>query len=104
AASAAQPKVVALTAGTFLIRSPITISSSYVVLRGAGPTQTKVIGQTGANMIRMGWKWNYTGVWNVTSDNPKGASSITLADASAIQPVDVLQIDMAAHPSFFPTP
>jgi hypothetical protein len=99
-ASAAQPRVVLLTAGTFLIRSPITINSSYVVLRGAGPTQTKIIGQTGANIIRMGWKWNYTGLVNVTSDNPKGATSITLVDASAIQPGDVLQIDMVDDRSF----
>jgi hypothetical protein len=100
AASAAQPKVVVLPAGTYLIRSPITINSSYVVLRGAGPTQTKIIGQTGGNMIRIGWKWNYTGLWNVTSDNPKGATSITVSDASAIQPGDVLQIDIVDDTSF----
>ena len=91
--------MVLLTAGTYLIRSPITINSSYVVLRGAGPTQTKIIGQTGGNMIRVGWKWNYTGLVNVTSDNPKGSTSITLSDASAIQPGDVLQIDMVDNRS-----
>jgi hypothetical protein len=100
AASAAQPQVVVLPAGTYLIRSPITINSSYVVLRGAGPTQTKIIGQTGGNMIRLGWKWNYTGLWNVTSDNPKGSTSITVSDASSIQTGDVLQIDVVDDTGF----
>jgi hypothetical protein len=100
AATAAQPKVVVLPAGTYLIRSPITINSSYVVLRGAGPTQSKIIGQTGGPMIRLGYKFNYTGLVNVTSDNPKGSTSITVADASAIQPGDVLQIDIVDDTSF----
>ena len=99
-ANASSPKVVMLPAGTYLIRSPITVGSSYVVLRGAGPTQTKIIGQTGGPMIRMGYKFNYTGLINVTSDNPKGSTSITVADASAIQPGDVLQIDIVDDTSF----
>jgi hypothetical protein len=52
------------------------------------------------NMIRVGWKWDYTGLQNVTSDNPKGSTSITVSDASAIQAGDVLQIDMVDDPSF----
>ena len=100
-ASAAQPQVVLLPAGTYLITTPILLNVSYVVLRGAGPTQTMIIGHTGSsNMISVGWRWNYTGLWNVTSDNPKGSRSITVSDASAIQPGDVLQIDMVDDLTF----
>jgi len=100
-ATAAQPRVVLLPAGTYLTTSPILLNVSHVVLRGAGPTQTKIIGHPGSsNMIRVGWKWDYTGLQNVTSDNPKGSTSITVSDASAIQAGDVLQIDMVDDTTF----
>src|SRR5262245_45582908 len=41
AASAASPQVVMLPAGTYLVSALIILDSSYVVLRGAGPTQTR---------------------------------------------------------------
>jgi len=101
AASATNPKVVFLPPGTYRITSPLYVQESYVVLRGAGPSQTKIIGTpSGANMISVGDKFDYTGLWNVTSDNPKGSTSITVSDASAIQAGDVLQIDMVDDKSF----
>lgn len=100
AASASSPQVVLLPAGTYRITAPIRLEQSHVVLRGAGPSQTRIIGNTGANILSVGDRFDYTGLWNVTSDNPKGATSITLADASAIQPGDVLQIDMVDDRSY----
>jgi hypothetical protein len=101
AATEANRRVVYLPAGTYRISSPINLNVSNVVLRGAGPTLTKIIGSTGGPAIRLGIFWpNYAPAVNVVSDNPKGATSITVADASAIQVGDVLQIDVQDDKTF----
>ncbi len=94
-ATADRPQVVYLPSGTYRISDSILMDQSHVVLRGAGPGLTKIIGVPGKKQasIRVGWKWNYTGVWNVVGDVPKGSTSITVSDASAIEVGDVLQID-----------
>jgi hypothetical protein len=94
-------QVVYLPAGTYRISSPINLNVSNVVLRGAGPALTKIIGSTGGPAIRIGIFWpNYAPAVNVVSENPKGATSITVADASAIQVGDVLQIDVQDDKTF----
>ena len=94
-ATADRPQVIYLPAGTYRISGSIVMDQSYVVLRGAGPGLTRIIGVPGAKQasIRVGWKWTYTGVWNVVGDVPKGSTSIVVSDASAIEVGDVLQID-----------
>ena len=94
-ASAAHPQVVYLPAGTYRISDSILLNRSHVVLRGDGPDRTRIVGIPGAQQasIRVGWKWDYTGVWYVIGDVPKGSTSLTISDASAIEPGDILQID-----------
>ena len=100
-ATVSNRQVVYLPAGTYLISSPINLNVSNVVLRGAGPALSKIIGNPGGPAIRFGIFWpNYSAPVNVVSDNPKGATSITVADASAIQVGDVLQIDIQDDKNF----
>lgn len=94
-ATATNPQAIYLPAGIYRISDSILMNRSYVVLRGAGPGLTKVIGIPGAQQasIRVGWKWDYTGVWYVIGDVPKGSTSLTVSDARTIEVGDVLQID-----------
>jgi hypothetical protein len=94
-ATATNPQVIYLPAGTYRISDSILMNRSYVVLRGAGPGLTKIVGIPGAQQasIRVGWKWDYTGVWYVIGDVPKGSTSLTVSDAKTIEVGDVLQID-----------
>ena len=108
-ATAAKRQVVYLPAGTYLISAPISLNVSNVVLRGAGPALTRIVGNPGAQAgkgvqlqaVRFGVFWpEYSGVVNVISDNPKGATRIEVAEASAIQVGDVLQIDVQDDKAF----
>lgn len=100
-------QVVFLPAGTYRITEPIDLNRSDVVLRGAGMSQTKInfVVDQQTPAIRMGWFWPDGGkipdpCINVVGNVPKGARSITVADASSIQVGDVLQIDQADDDSY----
>src|SRR5207245_7393802 len=100
-ATASNRQVVYLPAGIYWISSPINLNVSNVVLRGAGPALSKIIGTPGGPAIRVGIFWpSYAAAVNIVSDNPKGATSITVADASGIQVGDVLEIDIQDDKSF----
>jgi hypothetical protein len=101
AATAASPRVVQLSAGTFRINGTIRLDENHVILRGAGPNVngtgggTRLI-ETAANtdMFFMGDYADWSAAWNVMGDVPKGASSFTLAAGHGVQQGDLIIIDM----------
>ncbi len=100
-------QVVYLPTGTYRITAPILLNRSNVVLRGAGMGATKIIlySPNEEPAIRMGWFWPDGGkvpdpCINVVGDVPKGATTLTVADASGIRVGDVLQLDQADDPSY----
>lgn len=97
AATPTSPQVVYLPAGVYLLSDSITVTKSYVVIRGAGPRKTYLRQRplfSGVIEIETpDPEFQYGTPIDVVADVPKGALSITVADASAIQVGDVLQID-----------
>jgi hypothetical protein len=96
AASEGNIQVVLLPEGTYCTQDIINLDRSYVVLRGAGPDLTRIEfeGDGGSPAIRMGIFWpEYSPAVSVVGSVPKGATSITVSDASGIEVGDVLQID-----------
>jgi hypothetical protein len=100
AASDASRQVVYLPAGTYRVSVPVLLNQNNVVLRGAGPGLTRIVfAGSGAPALRIGYKFGYGAAINVTATAAKGATAITLADASSIQVGDVLQIDQQDGPA-----
>jgi len=102
-ASAARRQVVFLPAGRYRITGAIMLDRSHVVLRGAGPRLTHVRLDTKEDVsaVRVGVFWpDYRPAVAVVGSVPRGARSITVADASGIQAGDVLQIDQLDDPSY----
>jgi hypothetical protein len=100
AASAASPRVVQLSAGTFQIAGELHLGRDHVVLRGAGPdvppgTGTRLVRSGSGPMFFMG---NYVDWWAAAKDVvggiSKGASSFTLAPGHGVQVGDLLVLDM----------
>ncbi|MBK9519497.1 MAG: hypothetical protein IPO09_19615 [Anaeromyxobacter sp.] len=103
AASAARRLAVVLPPGQYRITGSLNLRWSHVVLRGAGPVATRVRLDTRdeVSAVRMGVFWpDYHPAVDVVGSVPKGARSITLADASGIQAGDVLQLDQLDDPSY----
>ncbi len=103
AASPARRQVVYLPPGTYRITRSIDLNRSDVVLRGAGPDRTRIRldSREPVPAIRMGVFWpDYRPPVKVVGSVPKGARSITVADARGIQVGDVLQIDQLDDPSY----
>lgn len=100
AASDGNRQVVYLPPGVYRLNRALRLDRSNVVLRGAGPGQTKIRLDTSSNVeaIGVGMKWTYTGLWDVVGTVPKGATSLTVSNASSIQVGDVLQIDQRDGP------
>ncbi len=94
-----KPQVVFLPPGTFRTTSVINLNRSRVVLRGAGPAQTRIRLDAAGPMpvIRFGiiWPTYQDRAWDVQAPVPKGATSISLRneDARSIEVGHVLQID-----------
>ena len=105
AASTGVRQVVYLPAGTYRTSGPIELSRSNVVLRGAGASRTR-IRLSGTEQIpaaRIGIFWpdyHGTGVVNLVGSVEKGATSITVSDASGIQVGDIIQIDQLDDTSY----
>ncbi len=100
-------QVVYLPAGNYRITAPILLNRSNVVLRGASMNLTKIIlySPNQEPAIRMGWFWPDGGkvpdpCINVVGSIPKGATTLTVANASGIKVGDVLQLDQADDPSY----
>jgi hypothetical protein len=93
-------QVVYLPAGNYRVSAPLLLNQNNVVLRGAGPTQTRIIEtMAGAPAVRMGYKFQYGAALNVVGNALKGATTLTLADASTINVGDVLQLDQQDGPA-----
>jgi hypothetical protein len=95
-ATSSNRQVVYLPAGTYKISGTLLMNKSNVVLRGAGIRQTYIRGSSNHRGIAMGENWptyQYTPAINVTGSISRGATSITVADASSIQAGDILRLD-----------
>lgn len=98
-----RPLAVVLPAGRYRITGSINLSRSHVVLRGAGPGRTFVRLDTKEDVsaVRMGRFWpEYRPPVRVVGSVPRGSRSLTVADASGIQPGDVLQLDQLDDPAY----
>jgi hypothetical protein len=103
AASAGRRLVVYLPAGRYRVTAAINLKHSHVVLRGAGPglTHVRLDTKDEVSAVRMGVFWpDYRPAIAVVGSVPKGARSITVADASGIQAGDVIQIDQLDDQSY----
>src|SRR6202023_3148889 len=76
-----------------------------IVLRGAGPTLTKIQLATtaGAPVLRLGLWTDYAPAVALTADVAKGATSLTVANGSSFASGDILQIDQRDDPSYVVT-
>jgi hypothetical protein len=96
AASTRIRQVVYLPAGTYRITGSINLNRNSVVLRGAGSGLTRITLDTTVDIsaIRVGVFWpEYRPAVNVAGSVPRGATSLTVGDASGIQVGDIIQID-----------
>jgi hypothetical protein len=92
-------QVVYLPAGNYRV-SMVQLNQNNVILRGAGAGATRIIGTgAGGPAVRIGGRYSYGAVINVTATAPKGATTLTVADASSINVGDVLQIDQQDGPA-----
>jgi len=94
-----QLQVVSLSAGTFFCSSMVMLNQDGVVLRGAGPSATRLVGsQGGAPVVDIGDKNSYGSVISVTADALKDTKTLTLSNASSIAVGDILQLDQVDSP------
>jgi hypothetical protein len=95
-------QVVQLSAGDYRIASRLQISKG-IVLRGAGPTQTKLrmpVG-TNSNVITIGTQWfKFTQSTNLASNALKGTATLTLASVpSGLAAGEIVLVDQVTNPS-----
>ena len=95
AASSKSPQVVLLPAGQYRVTDMVVLDQSHVVLRGAGKRKTVIrMSSPGKRAVWIGRVFPpYPRVVDVVGGAARGARQITVADASGIEPGDVLQID-----------
>src|SRR6267142_135611 len=96
-------QVVYLPAGTYRLTSNLTVAKG-IVLRGDGPTLTKIraslaAGSTAAIYMANLWP-TYGSAVNVTADVPKDATSVPVANGSAFAAGDIVQIDQLDDTSY----
>jgi hypothetical protein len=95
-------QVVQLSAGDFMITSPLQLTKS-IVLRGQGPTQTKLkmpVG-TNANLITIGQQW-FPGLiqsTNLASDAVKGSQTAVLVSNPGLTVGEIVFIDQLTDPN-----
>jgi hypothetical protein len=115
-ASAANPRVVKLNAGTFIVSSTIRIPNSYVVLRGAAPTMAVIGGGDGTKILPRATANGYTVVaassvnpsnycqsTNLAADGVKDSSTITLASwpfSPALSVGELVLVDQLTDTSY----
>ena len=95
-------QVVQLSAGDFKIASRMEIRKG-IVLRGAGPTQTRLkmpIGTT-SNLITVGTLWfKFTQPTNLAGNAAKGARTVTLASVpSGLAAGEIVLLDQRTNPA-----
>lgn len=95
-------QVVQLSGGTFKITRPLEITKG-IVLRGLGPTQTKLkmpVG-TSANLITVGTQWfKFTQPTNLATNAVKGGRSVSLAAVPAgLAAGEIVVVDQLTNPA-----
>ncbi len=95
-------QVVQLSAGTFMVTSELLITKG-VVLRGMGPTQTKLkMNPVGANhsVIIAGTHWFTSGQSvSLAADAAKEATSVTLASNPGLAVGEIVEVDQLTDPN-----
>ena len=104
AATAGARKIVLLAPGTYRTSGAISIGSSNVTLRGSGQGRTIIDHRNPSDWAAVGIGnttdgFSSTPVVDVVGGAPKGASTITVADARRFKVGDILQIDQLADGS-----
>jgi hypothetical protein len=101
-------QVVLLPPGTYRTTATLLVLKS-IVLRGAGPSQTRIVRDFGsldlANsdfVLRVGDWGDFNPGISVTGGYDKESTSITVADASSIDVGDVVLVDQLDDPSLMP--
>jgi hypothetical protein len=94
-------QVVVLSAGNFSIRNTLQITKG-IVLRGQGPTQTKLnipVG-TSAALVLIGTQWfKFTQSTNLASDAVKGSQSVVLTSNRGLTVGEIVMVDQITNPS-----
>jgi hypothetical protein len=94
-------QVVVLSAGNFSIRSGLRINKG-IVLRGQGPTQTKInipVG-TSDNLVMIGTRWfKFTQSTNLASDVAKGSQSVVLTSNPGLSVGEIVVVDQITNPN-----
>jgi len=98
-------QVVELSAGTFAINGPhpVTIGKG-IVLRGAGPTATRLKRTSTANdspILLIGERWNQEAASvDLTQDAPKGARSVRVSSTAGFAAGQLVTITQLTDPSY----
>ena len=97
-------QVVQLSSGTFKVNAtyPITIEKG-IVLRGAGPTATKLIKSGGPDnpLILLGRRWlQEAGSVNLTANAPKGATSVQVTSTAGFSVGQLVLVDKLTDTSY----
>jgi hypothetical protein len=92
-------QVVMLSAGNFSISNTLKITKG-IVLRGQGPTQTKLFIPVGTNaaLILVGTQWfKFTQSTNLASDAVKGSQSVVLATNPGLSVGEIVMVDQITN-------
>jgi hypothetical protein len=90
--------VVYLPAGTYLLSNTLSITQSYITLRGAGSnTLVNLAGNTGLAYVGSGSDWNWafpSSTCYITSGLTKGSTTLGLSNTTGFVPGQILQIQL----------
>jgi len=93
-------QVVVLSAGTFAISRTLQITKG-IVLRGQGPSLTKILIPVGtnANLVTIGTQWfKFTQSTNLAGDAVKGTRTARLANNPGLAPGEIVLVDQVTNP------
>jgi len=93
-------QVVFLPKGTYRLEESIVLNRSDVVLRGAGPKETKLLLHGKGPVIWTGWvDWPPSAV-DIAGTVAADATTISVADPSPFRVGDIIQIDQLDDPAY----
>src|SRR5438445_2207813 len=93
-------QVVVLSAGTFAISGRLQITKG-IVLRGQGPSQTKILIPVGtnANLVTIGTQWfKFTQSTNLAGDAVKGSRTAVLTNNPGLAAGEIVVVDQVTNP------
>ena len=93
-------QVVVLSAGTFAISGRLQITKG-IVLRGQGPSQTKILIPVGtnANLVTIGTQWfKFTQSTNLAGDAVKGSRTAVLTNNPGLAAGEIVVVDQQTNP------